>query len=196
MKVSELFDKTIFAEGLNVGKVINVVVDMEQMKTTHLDVELSKLASEEILGVTPGIFRPAKNTLAISALEKGGACCSDRGLEAKVSKAQLDIYLSASAKQNGSCLRFGEIIDKKIYADDFFVGKVKDLYVDEEEWKITHLEVELTKEAAKDLLGGLTAVRNSLAVSALGKWPDCWKDDQIKLGVSKGQLNIYLRPPK
>jgi sporulation protein YlmC with PRC-barrel domain len=93
-------------------------------------------------------------------------------------------------------LKFGEIIDKKVYTGDYFVGKVKDLYVDEEEWKITHLEVELTKEAANELLGAKTAFRNSLAISALGKWPDCCSNDQIKLGVTKGQLNIYLRPPK
>jgi len=93
-------------------------------------------------------------------------------------------------------LKFGEIIDKKVYTGDYFVGKVKDLYVEEEEWKITHLEVELTKEAANELLGARTAFRNSLAVSALGKWPDCCSNDQINLGVTKGQLNIYLRPPK
>lgn len=92
-------------------------------------------------------------------------------------------------------MKFTELIDKKVYAEDYFVGKVKDVYVDEEEWKITHLEVELTKEAAKELLGARTAFRNSLAISALGKWPDCCTNDQIKLGVSKGQLNLYLRPP-
>ena len=195
MKVSELIDKNIYAEGLNTGKVLNAIVDMEKLKITHLDVELTKLASEEILGVTPSIFRPAKNSLAISALEKGRACCSDRGLEVKVSKAQLDVYLTAVGKHETFCLKFGDIIDKKIYAGDYFVGKVKDLYVDEE-WKITHLEVELTKEAAKDLLGGISAIRNSLAISALEKWPDCCKNDQLQLCVSKAQLNIYHRPPK
>ena len=92
-------------------------------------------------------------------------------------------------------MKIGEIIDKRVYAQDYFVGKIKDFYVDEE-WKITHLEIELTKEAAKELLGARTAFRNSLAVSALGKWPDCCTNDQLNLGVTKGQLNIYLRPPK
>ena len=86
--------------------------------------------------------------------------------------------------------------EKKVYAEDFFVGKVKDLYIDEAEWQVTHLEVELTKEAAKELLGGKTAFRNSLAISALGKWPDCCTNDKINLSVTKGQLNIYLRPPQ
>ena len=93
-------------------------------------------------------------------------------------------------------MKYSEIIDKKIYVENFFVGKVKDIYIDEVEWKITHLEVELTKEAANELLGARTAFRNSLAISALGKWPDCCTNDQIKLGITKGQLNIYLRPPK
>ena len=93
MKVSELLDKNVYAEGLNVGKIINVIVDMEGLKITHLELELTKEASVQILGVTPSIFKPAKNTLAISALEKGAACCSETGVELKVSKAQLAIYL-------------------------------------------------------------------------------------------------------
>lgn len=93
-------------------------------------------------------------------------------------------------------LKFGDIFDKKVFAGDYFVGKVKDIYVNEEEWKVTHLEVELTKEAANELLGARTAFRNTLAISALGKWPDCCKEDRLNLGVTKGQLNIYLRPPK
>ncbi len=92
-------------------------------------------------------------------------------------------------------LKFDEIIDKEVYARDYFVGKVKDLLFDDD-WKITHLEVELSKEAAKELLGARTAFRNTLSVSALGKWPDCCVNGKIVLGVTKGQLNIYLRPPK
>jgi hypothetical protein len=92
-------------------------------------------------------------------------------------------------------LKYGELIDKKVYAKDYFVGKVKNLYFNEE-WKITHLEVELTKEAARELFGAKTAIINQLAVSALGKWSDCCTNDQINLAVSKGQLNVYLRPPK
>jgi len=101
LKVSELIGKNVYAQGLNVGKIIDVLVDMKETKITHLEVELTKEASEKILGVTPSMFRPAKNVLAISALEKGAACCSDKGVELKVSMAQLDIYLSASAKQEG-----------------------------------------------------------------------------------------------
>lgn len=93
MKVSEFIDKNVYAEGLNVGKIINVIIDMDALKITHLELELTKEASEQILGVTPSIFRPAKNMLAISALESGSACCSETGVQIKVSKAQLAIYL-------------------------------------------------------------------------------------------------------
>ena len=92
-------------------------------------------------------------------------------------------------------MKFNELFDKKVYVQDYLIGKVKDLYLNDK-WQITHLEIELTKEAAKELLGARTAFRNTLAVSALGKWPDCCTNDRINLGVSKGQLNIYLRPPK
>ena len=92
-------------------------------------------------------------------------------------------------------MKFNELFDKKVYVQDYLIGKVKDLYLNDK-WQITHLEIELTKEAAKELLGARTAFRNTLAVSALGKWPDCCTNDRINLAVSKGQLNIYLRPPK
>ena len=92
-------------------------------------------------------------------------------------------------------MKLDEIIDKRIYVKDYFVGKVKDLYFNDAR-EITHLEVELTKQASKDLLGAKTSFRNTLAVSALGKWPECCTNNRINLGVSKGQLNIYLRPSK
>jgi sporulation protein YlmC with PRC-barrel domain len=92
-------------------------------------------------------------------------------------------------------LKFSEIIDKEVYTENYFIGKVKDLYFDEE-WKISHLEVELTKEASKELFGAKTSFRNSLAITAVGKWSECCNNDRINLSVSMGQLNIYLRPPK
>jgi sporulation protein YlmC with PRC-barrel domain len=49
------------------------------------------------------------------------------------------------------------MIDKEVYVENFEIGKVKDVIVDEEEWKITHLEIELTKQASKELLGGKTS---------------------------------------
>jgi sporulation protein YlmC with PRC-barrel domain len=94
VKYSQLIDKNVYAEGgFNVGKIKNVIVDAEEWKVTHLEIELSKEASEQILGVKPAMFGSARNALAISALEKGAACCSESGIDLKVSKAQLAIYL-------------------------------------------------------------------------------------------------------
>jgi len=92
-------------------------------------------------------------------------------------------------------MRGQELMDKEVYAEDYKVGKVKDVIIDPEEWKVTHLELELTKEAAKELLGARTAFRNTLAISALRKGTECCTDRGIELKVSKGQLHIYLRPP-
>ena len=94
MKISELIDKNVYAEGgFNVGKIKNVILDAEEWKVTHLEIELTKEASEQILGVKPAMFGSARNMLAISALEKGAACCSESGIDLKVTKKQLDIYL-------------------------------------------------------------------------------------------------------
>ncbi len=94
MKYSQFIDKNVYAEGgFNVGKVKNVIIDAEEWKVTHLEIELTKEASEQILGVKPAMFGGSRNTLAISALGKGDACCSESGIDLKVSKAQLAIYL-------------------------------------------------------------------------------------------------------
>ncbi len=93
MKIKELLGKSVIVQDLLVGKVVDAIIDPEDMKLTHLEVELTKEASEQILGVTPALLRPARNTLAISALEKGAACCTQKGIELKVSKNQLVIYL-------------------------------------------------------------------------------------------------------
>ena len=81
---------------------------------------------------------------------------------------------------------------KKIICEDLTVGEVKELIIDPSTWKVTHLEVDLTKEAAELALGTKKGgIRNFLAVSAIGK-----TDKTIKLKVKKGQLQIYLKPPK
>lgn len=94
MKFSELVEKKVYSEGgFDVGKIKDVSIDVEEWKVTHLEVELTKEAAEQILGVTPALFSLPRNTLAISALEKGVACCTETGIELKVSKDQLAIYL-------------------------------------------------------------------------------------------------------
>jgi sporulation protein YlmC with PRC-barrel domain len=93
-------------------------------------------------------------------------------------------------------MKLSEMIEREVYVENFKVGDVKDVIVDSEEWKVTHLEVELTKEAAKELLGAKNKIRNVLAISAVGPASKCCTTHtRIDLQVSKGQLHIYLRPP-
>ena len=88
--------------------------------------------------------------------------------------------------------RFKDIRWKKVICEDLTVGEVKEVIIDPSTWKITHLEVELTSEAADLALGTKKGgIRNFLAVSSIGK-----VDKAIKLKVKKGQLQIYLKPPK
>ena len=74
-------------------KFKDLIINTDEWKITHLEIELNKQAAEEILGATPAMTRSVRNTLALSALKKGVACCTDMGVEIKVSKGQLHIYL-------------------------------------------------------------------------------------------------------
>ena len=92
-KFSELNDKDVFVENQKIAKVKDVIIDTDEWKISHLVIELTKEAAKEILGATPALTQSVLNTLAISSLEKGTACCTQKGLEIKVSKGQLHIYL-------------------------------------------------------------------------------------------------------
>ena len=74
-------------------------------------------------------------------------------------------------------VKFYELLDKNVFVDDEKIAKIKDVIIDTDEWKITHLE----------------EVRNTLAISALEKGMACCSDAGIEIKVSKGQLPIYLR---
>jgi sporulation protein YlmC with PRC-barrel domain len=88
--------------------------------------------------------------------------------------------------------KFKDIRWKKVICEDLTVGEVKEVIIDTSTWKVTHLEVDLTSEAAELAFGAKKGgIRNFLAVSAIGK-----VDKTIKLKVKKGQLQIYLKPPK
>lgn len=88
-----------------------------------------------------------------------------------------------------------EFIDKAVYADDEKIGKVKGIEVEPEEWKVTHLEIELEKDVSESVLGVKKGgVRNMLAISALEKEVARWTDKGLHLKVSKEQLHMYLRP--
>jgi sporulation protein YlmC with PRC-barrel domain len=93
-------------------------------------------------------------------------------------------------------LKTSELIDREVYVEGFKVGKIKDVHVDGEEWKISHFEIELTKEAAKEFLGAKSSFRYVLAITAVGPASKCCTSrNRIDLQVSRGQLRIYLRPP-
>ena len=81
---------------------------------------------------------------------------------------------------------------KKVICEDMTVGEVRELIIDPSNWKVTHLEVNLTKDAAELAFGARKGgIRNYLAVSAIGG-----VNKTVKLKVKKGQLQIYLKPPK
>jgi len=92
-------------------------------------------------------------------------------------------------------MRTSEFINRSVFALDEKIGTVKGIEVDPEEWKITHLEVELKKDVAESVLGAKKGgVRNMLAVSSLEKGVARWTDNGLHLKVSKDQLHMYLRP--
>jgi sporulation protein YlmC with PRC-barrel domain len=93
-------------------------------------------------------------------------------------------------------VKFSELIGKEVYCEGLRVGKITDVLVDGEEWKITHFEIELRREAAYELVGVKSTFKNVLAISAVGPASKAiTKDSGIDLQVARGQLRIYLRPP-
>jgi len=92
-------------------------------------------------------------------------------------------------------LRTSEFMNRNVFALDEKIGTVKSIEVDPEEWRITHLEIELKKDIAESVLGAKKGgVRNMLAVSSLEKGVARWTDNGLHLKVSKDQLHMYLRP--
>ena len=89
MKSKEFMDKDVFALDEKIGEVKEIGIDPEKWIITHLEIELTKDIAESVLGAKKGGVR---NMLAISALEKGVARWTDKGLNMKVSKAQLHMY--------------------------------------------------------------------------------------------------------
>jgi len=88
-----------------------------------------------------------------------------------------------------------EFLYKNVFAEDEKIGKVKEIEIDPEEWKVTHLEVELEKDVAESVLGVKKGgVRNMLAISSLEKGVARWTDRGLNIKVSKAQLHMYLRP--
>ena len=92
-------------------------------------------------------------------------------------------------------MKFNDLIGKELYCENMKIGKITNVIIDGEEWKITHFEIELKKEAAFEILGVKSTVKNSLAISAVGPASKAMTKNGIDLQVALGQLRIYLRPP-
>ena len=86
------------------------------------------------------------------------------------------------------------MMNQDVIAEGKKIGEVKDIFIDEREWGVTHLEIQLTKEAANEILGAKTSIRNMLAISALKKGTACCTNRGIEIKRSKAQLHLYLRP--
>ena len=96
--------------------------------------------------------------------------------------------MSAKAKSK-------EILDKDVWAVDEKIGKVKDIEIDLDDWKVTQLEVELEKNTAESVLGAKKGgVRNMLDLSALEKGALRRTDKGLLLQIRKDQLHMYLKP--
>jgi len=92
-------------------------------------------------------------------------------------------------------MKASELLNKEVWVEDLKLGTVKDVVLDAEEWKVTHLGVKLTKDAAKEVLGAKKSCMNVLAISAIGPASkSCTSTTKIDAQVTKGQLHLYLRP--
>jgi sporulation protein YlmC with PRC-barrel domain len=88
-----------------------------------------------------------------------------------------------------------ELINNDVFAIDEKIGQVKEIEIDPENWKVTHLEVELEKDVAESVLGARKGgVRNMLDISALEKGAARRTDKGLLLQIRKDQLHMYLRP--
>jgi sporulation protein YlmC with PRC-barrel domain len=88
-----------------------------------------------------------------------------------------------------------EFIDKDVFALDEKIGKIKEVDIDADGWKVIHLEVELDKDIAESVLGAKKGgVRNNLNVAALEKGTGIWMDNGLHLKVAKDKLHMYLSP--
>ena len=90
MKSKEFMDKDVFALDEKIGKIKEIEIDPAEWKVTRLEIELEKDIAESVLGARKGGVR---NMLDISALEKGAARRTDKGLLLEIPKDQLHMYL-------------------------------------------------------------------------------------------------------
>jgi sporulation protein YlmC with PRC-barrel domain len=92
-------------------------------------------------------------------------------------------------------VRSQEYLDKDVYIGDEKIGKIKEIEINSENWKVTHLEVELTKDIAESVLGARKGgVRNMLEIAALDQRLSYRTDRGLNLKIPKEQLHMYIRP--
>jgi hypothetical protein len=90
MESKKFMNADVFAQDEKIGTVKEIGIDPESWDITHLEIQLTKDVAESVLGAKKS---GVHNMLAISALKEGVARWTDRGLNMKVSKAQLHMYL-------------------------------------------------------------------------------------------------------
>jgi sporulation protein YlmC with PRC-barrel domain len=90
MESKKFMNADVYAQDEKIGTVKEIGINPESWDITHLDVQLTKDVAESVLGAKK---RGVHNMLAISALKQGVARWTERGLNIKVSKAQLHMYL-------------------------------------------------------------------------------------------------------
>ncbi len=90
MESKKFMNADVFAQDEKIGTVKEIGIDPESWDITHLELQLTKDVAESVLGAKKyGVH----NMLAITALKEGLARWTERGLNIKVSKAQLHMYL-------------------------------------------------------------------------------------------------------
>jgi sporulation protein YlmC with PRC-barrel domain len=91
VKSKEVLDKDVYT-GTNekIGTIKELEIDWRNWQVTDLEVELDKDIAETVLGASKSGVR---NLLNLSALNKGEANWTDRGLNLRVAKENLHMYL-------------------------------------------------------------------------------------------------------
>jgi sporulation protein YlmC with PRC-barrel domain len=88
-----------------------------------------------------------------------------------------------------------KFMNADVYAQDEKIGTVKEIGIDPENWDITHLELQLTRDIAESVLGAKKyGVHNMLAITALKQGLARWTERGLNIKVSKAQLHMYLKP--
>jgi hypothetical protein len=90
--------------------------------------------------------------------------------------------LEYTSENGGKILKSKEFMEKDVFALDEKIGTIKEIEIGPEDWKITHLEIELQKDVAESVLGAKKrGVRNMLAISSLEKGVARWTDKGLHL---------------